>query len=61
MRAVSIAGHDGFKVGQAARKSARRSRPHSRAQSDAHMHTGVAFSLGLYRIFYVNVVSGSAA
>lgn len=28
MRTVSIAGHDGFKVGQAARKSAQRPRPH---------------------------------
>lgn len=31
MRTVSKAAHDGFKVGQAARKSAQRSRPHSRA------------------------------
>lgn len=56
-----VAGPDGFKVGQAARKSAQRSRPHSRALNDVHMHTEVAFVLRLYRIFYVKVVSGPAA
>lgn len=50
MRTASIAGHDEFKVGQAARKSAQRSRPHSCAQNDAHMHTEAALVLRLYDI-----------
>lgn len=53
---ASMAGPDGFKVGQAARKSTQGSHPHSRALNDAHMHTEVAFVLRLYRIFSVKVV-----
>lgn len=55
MRTVSMAGHDGFKVGQAARKSAQRLRAQSRAQNDAHVRTEVAFVLRFYRIVYGNM------